>query len=237
MREFETGQGEVDIEHVYSSRLDVDDYDADEPPESSDDDGDPPFTVKEIIDKQETCPRCVAIRQGLLDDDPATSKRRRRATKNFTLVKNALFRIDGENKRLVVPTVLTKRLISQFHDSLLHGHVGREGVLHQLRDSFYWSQMQRDVDDYISECLDCRKAETTPTKRAGLLQQRHRGGDLEVISIDLFGPFPVNGRYEDRYILVMIDHFSHYLTLSALKAKEATSIVEALIDDIILHGF
>jgi len=85
LREFETGQGEVDIEYVYSSRLDVGDYDADEPPESCDDDGDTPVTVKEIIDKQETCPRCVAIRQGLLDDNPATSKRRRRARKHFTL--------------------------------------------------------------------------------------------------------------------------------------------------------
>jgi len=24
--------------------------------------------------------------------------------------------------------------------------------------------MQRDVDDYISECLDCRKAKTTPVR-------------------------------------------------------------------------
>ena len=35
----------------------------------------------------------------------------------------------------------------------------------------------------------------------------------------------------------MIDTFSHYLTLSVLKTKKATSIVEAFIDDIIVHGF
>ena len=79
--------------------------------------------------------------------------------------------------------------------------------------------MQRDVDDYISECLDYRKAKATPPKRAGLLQQRHRGGDLEVLSIDLFGPLPVSGRDEDRYILVMIDPFSQNPTLSVLKTK------------------
>ena len=91
--------------------------------------------------------------------------------------------------------------------------------------------------DFISECLDCRKAKTAPPKRAGLLQQRYRGGDLEVLSIDVFGPLPVSGRDKNRYILVMIDPFSLYLTLSVLKTKKATSIVEAFIDDIILHGF
>jgi len=69
--------------------------------------------------------------------------------------------------------------------------------------------MQRDVGDYISECLDCHKAKTVPPKCAGLLQQRNRGSDLEVLSTDLFGPLPMSGRDEDRYILGMIDPFSH----------------------------
>ena len=194
LREFETGQDEVDIEYVYSSRLDVDDDDAEEPPESSDDDGDPRSPSKRSSTSKRRAPRCVAISQGLLDDDPATSKRRQLATKSFTLVKNALFRIDGENKRLVVSTVLTTRLVSRFHDSPLHCNVGRKGVIHQLRDRYYWNQMQRDVGDYISGCSDCRKAKPARPKRAGLLQQRHRGGDLEILSIDLFVPLSVSGR-------------------------------------------
>ena len=190
-----------------------------------------PVTTDEIRNAQAADETCQRIREHLASDD---EKLRKNASLKFQVYKDALFHIESDQTvRMVVPESLRYRVIREYHDSPWSGHVGRQATVDQLQRRFYWPNLQADVQKYINSCITCQKARSVRQKRAGLLQQADRGGDLQVLSIDLYGPLP---GHPETYILVMIDPFSHYLTLSILKTKEATSVFEAFKNDILLKG-
>jgi len=66
------------------------------------------------------------------------------------------FTISGEllrwKNRIYVPEGLRQRVIQSEHDSKVVGHFGRERTLELLSRNFYWSNMERDVRKYCSEC-------------------------------------------------------------------------------------
>ena len=189
-----------------------------------------PVSLQEIVREQANCDLCKRIKEHL---SSPLKKTRQRVEKKFVVKDDFLARIEGDEVKLVVPASLRTRLIRQHHDSPISGHVGRNATVDQLQRRFYWPNLAADVGDYVGKCLKCLKAKIPRPRRHGLLQQAERGGDLQVLSIDLIGPLPGRGA---KYVLVMIDPFSHFLTLSVLETKEAISVFEAFVKDILLKG-
>ena len=143
-------------------------------------------------------------------------------------------KIDG-GRTIVVPEDLRSRLIAFYHANPLTGHLGRDATLQLLQDRYFFPHMKIMVQDHINKCIACTQAKSTPPRRFGLIQQAQRGGDLQTLNMDLFGPLPENGE-GPRYILVMYDAFSYYPTLSIINTKEATSIFDAFVKDVPLKG-
>jgi len=72
--------------------------------------------------------------------------------------------------RLLIPCVtdIRKNLFRLAHDTL--GHFGADKSYASLRDTYYWPNMRRDLEQaYIPSCVDCLRNKSRTTKVAGPL--------------------------------------------------------------------
>lgn len=67
---------------------------------------------------------------------------------------------DGMLKRrgrwVVRPDVsLKQKLLSFYHDSVIWGYLGTQATFKMLNSVFYWPGMEKDIREYVRECLVC----------------------------------------------------------------------------------
>jgi RNase H-like domain found in reverse transcriptase/Reverse transcriptase (RNA-dependent DNA polymerase)/Integrase zinc binding domain/Retroviral aspartyl protease/Chromo (CHRromatin Organisation MOdifier) domain len=103
---------------------------------------------------------------------------------------------------------LKHRIISEFHDLPIAGHLGRDRTLAAIAAVFTWPGISQDVANYVQACPTCQQMKPSNQKPAGLLQPipipAHR---WEVLHMDLIGPLPstTNG---NTAILTVVDRLS-----------------------------
>lgn len=107
--------------------------------------------------------------------------------------------------RLVVPRVTKVRetLFRLAHDAL--GHFGCDKTYLSLRDSFYWPNMKRDLEDaYIPGCVDCQRNKSPTSKPAGPLHSLAVPDNrLSCVALDFVGPLPPDEGFD--YLLTITD--------------------------------
>jgi len=84
---------------------------------------------------------------------------------SLSLVNQVLVRKLDSNYQLVVPEVLKCRLFDQAHAGPLAAHLGFERTLAQLRDSYYWPGMSKDVRAWCNACDVCARSRSAPPSR------------------------------------------------------------------------
>ena len=101
--------------------------------------------------------------------------------------------------RLVVPRVNSVReyLYQLAHNAL--GHFGFDKLYSSLRDSYYWPNMRRDLENsYLKSCVDCMKNKDRMTKKAGPLHPLPvPDGRFKHVAIDFVGPLPKEGGFNE----------------------------------------
>jgi transposase InsO family protein len=162
------------------------------------------------------------------------AKVRAKAEKKWRLEDGELFR-RGDVDLRYVPQGLRKRVVEIAHSSPFNMHAGRKSTLQDLKARYYWLNMDKDVAVYVRCCLWCRKAKSVLPRKAGLLQQTLHQHSGSLVSIDLVGPLRPTAQ-GNKYILTVIDAFSHYLIAVPIQAKSAVDVLDAFIQHVVLQG-
>ena len=118
--------------------------------------------------------------------------------------------------RLYVPDdrELRSDLLVEAHDSKVSGHLGGRKTLSQLRRSYYWPEMRKEVIEYVSSCLACATNKPSNQRAAGLLhplpipQQR-----WEQVGIDFVMPLP-RTKHEYNGVMTMVDKLTKMVHLA-----------------------
>lgn len=136
-----------------------------------------------------------------------------------TILEDMLFLREEKNKKwkLIIPENMKEDIIKETHE--IFGHPGRYKTLHAIRDTCTFKNMQRMVGKVVKNCDLCQKTKPINFNPNGPRQSHKPTRNLEVISIDLMGPLPV-GRGGVQYILTLLDPFSKYIKLYALKKQQ-----------------
>ena len=73
--------------------------------------------------------------------------------------------------RLCVPDVdeLRKEIMEGAHFSAYNIHPGSTKMYHDLKDTYWWNGMKRDIIDYVSKCLTCQQVKLEHQRPSGLL--------------------------------------------------------------------
>lgn len=119
------------------------------------------------------------------------------------------------------------------HDLTISGHLGVKRTYERIASKYYWKGLYKDVQEWISTCVDCASKKGTPNRNHELLTIPTTE-PLEIVGFDLMGPFPTSKR-GNRYILVFTDHFTKWVEIFAISRIDALTIAQIFVEQIVLR--
>jgi hypothetical protein len=128
--------------------------------------------------------------------------------------------------KIWIPKSVRNDLLRTFHEEPIAGHLGVRKTYFRMGTRFYWYGMRTDVGKFIKGCVKCQACKNIPipsVPASSLLPK----GPWDIISIDLMGPYPRTAR-QNESLLVVVDMFSKYVEMFALRTATAEKIVECL---------
>ena len=132
-----------------------------------------------------------------------------------------------------------KDLIHAYHTGVVDGnsiqarnssdHFGQNKTLYKLIASYYWANIKKDVEEFVSSCDTCQRAHTTH------LQKIHQALHpitvpikvMSMVGIDLMQLKPYKGYH---YVISTIDYFTN--KMGALKTKSAEEVMTWIFDNL-----
>nr|XP_034322405.1 uncharacterized protein K02A2.6-like [Crassostrea gigas] len=126
---------------------------------------------------------------------------RNRYTHKYWKIKDQLKVVDDlmfKGNRIVVPTVLQPEILKRLHT----GHMGTEKTKRTARNIVYWPNINRDVDEMISQCNTCMDFRNQNPKEP-LVSTPIPEGPWQTVGTDLF-------TLHGSDYLVVTDYYSRY---------------------------
>ncbi|CAI6375307.1 unnamed protein product [Macrosiphum euphorbiae] len=159
------------------------------------------------------------------------SKIEKKADKRFMVFKGILFSVDRHQKyQAMIPESMGHQVIKETHEHF--GHVGTYKIYELLRYQYQLKNMYRNVKKIVKSCDLCQKSKINNQLTRGPLLSNIPEGPRCTVSLDLMGPLP-KGQYNMRYILAIIDIFSKYVKLYAIRRATTDTILKKITDDYI----
>jgi len=157
-----------------------------------------------------------------------------RAWNKYVLNDGYLFRAN----RLCIPVGSVRLLLLQeAHGGGLMGHFGATKTLDVLANHFFWPQMRRDVQRFVSRCTTCQKAKSHLNPHGLYMPLPVPSIPWADISMDFVLGLPRTKRGRDS-VFVVVDRFSkmaHFIPCH--KSDDAVHIADLFFQEIVrLHG-
>ena len=140
----------------------------------------------------------------------------------------------GEFKIALSPQ--RKRQIQNCHNNTC-GHNGVDATVDRLkRQGLSWKYMRSEVRQFIKLCPNCQKMNQLriPIHTSPFVLSAH--APMQRISMDTIGPLMLDGE-NNRYILVITDHFTRWAELYATETTSAIETSYHLLDFFGRYGF
>lgn len=148
--------------------------------------------------------------------------------KNFVLRRDRIYRNTEGGLRWVVPKGCRWQILQKNHDHI--GHFGFEKTLERIKEHYWFSKMRKFVKKYVNSCLECAHNKIPAGKKEGYLHPIPKvSAPFHTIHIDHVGPFVMSKR-KNAYILVIIDAYTKFIVLKAVKNTRSNTSITVLKD-------
>ena len=104
-------------------------------------------------------------------------------------------------------------------------------MLRQLKERFYWPGMYEDVKNWCQTCPTCVTKKSPVPKGRAPMQTFRAGYPMQVIAVDITGPFP-ESEAGNTYVLVVGDYFTKWMEAIPIPDQEATTVAAKLVDEV-----
>ncbi|OWY91369.1 hypothetical protein PHMEG_00040078, partial [Phytophthora megakarya] len=143
-----------------------------------------------------------------------------------SLLTYAIDRFDAP--RVVVPNDkdLRARIIHEYHDTPVGGHLGREKTFSAVSRDFYWPRQYKWVRKWVRTCEICQRVKPSPSSRAPLRSLPIPTDVWRSVSMDFFFGLPPDEKRRNG-VLVFVDRFSkmvHFVPVSAEVTAEESAV-------------
>ena len=130
--------------------------------------------------------------------------------------------------KFVAPFNIRHTLMQLAHDDPMAGHFSVDKSLANLSPVWFWPKMKSDIQSHVGNCEKCLQV-NNPSKyfKAPLQAMPQATYFNQRVHLDLMGPFPSSHVYNHKYLLVIIDAFTHWVETVPLVSKEAHIVAEA----------
>ena len=129
-------------------------------------------------------------------------------------------------------------LLDEAHKSKLTIHPGSTKMYQDLKRTYRWRMMKRDIATYVSKCLTCQRVKIEHQRPAGLLQPLPiPEWKWENITMDFLMGLPRTQRKHDA-VWIIVDRLTksaHFLPMKSTDSLE--TLAKLYINEIVrLHG-
>lgn len=159
---------------------------------------------------------------------PENDEECREIKQNYLIKNNAVYRkVDSNSVRLVVPRSARWQVCKANHDDI--GHLGFAKTLERIQSQFWFTKLRRFVKKYVSACLECafNKDNAARRKEGHIYPIEKISIPFHTVHIDHLGPF-VKSRNGNSFILTIVDGFTKYLFVRAVRNTKTKSTVKIL---------
>ncbi len=134
--------------------------------------------------------------------------------------------------KVVVPKGLRASILYLCHNHPMSGHYASDRTYQRFSRKYFWPGALADVSDYVKACQKCNEFNPPrPQYTKAPLQPIETTNRFELICYDLAGPFIPKTVRGNCYVLIIVDHFSHWPEFVALPDITAPTIATALVDN------
>ena len=128
-----------------------------------------------------------------------------------------------------------KVILNDYHILPSSGHAGVRRMLNNIRKTFYWPGMERDVTEFVSKCKKCQmqKHSTLPVREPMVITTTAQGA-FDKIYLDIVGPLDKD-YYGNVYILSIQCELTKFVEAYALQRKDAVSVAKSFVENFILR--
>ena len=171
----------------------------------------------------------------LLEQREAGEEVEESLTRNYELYEGLLCRTTKaeeesyDSLRPYLPPELHNTIIANYHCSIWGAHRGGQATFREVASRYFWPGMYEEIKDYVSKCDVCQLAKGGQPTRHGLLHGRHYSHAFTQICMDLVGPIHQESGSSEKYLLVILDPFTHFVWIELVDTKHAETIQEAFV--------
>lgn len=163
--------------------------------------------------------------KAILDTD---GKEIRDIIDNYVVKDNKIYRKVGDVLKWVVPNNARWRICQMSHDEA--GHFSVDKTLTKMKENYWFPKMNRFVRKYVAACLNCQYNKASTSKRSGFLHPIPKGNiPFHTLHMDHLGPF-VRSKSGNSYILGVIDGFSKFIFVKAVRDLKSKTTIKILSD-------
>ena len=171
--------------------------------------------IRERLERAQRHDEKLQAIRSILEDD--------HTFQNYTLDNGLIFEKKGEQKLLVVPAGMRDEIIRRAHE---FGHFGVKKTVEKLQQEFSIDKIEKRVQKVIDCCVPCILGAKKQGKQEGQLNPISKeGGPLHTWHTDHVGPLTSTSK-NYKYLLTVIDGFTKYTWIFALKTKSAKETVD-----------
>ena len=125
---------------------------------------------------------------------------------------------DSDSPRILVPhdMELKQRILFEYHDTPVSGHLGRDKTYLAVSRDYYWPQMEKWVRKYVRVCEVCQRTKPSPSLRAPLQSLPIARDCWKSVSMDFIFGLPADKEARTG-VLVIVDRFSKMVHLVPVK--------------------
>lgn len=153
---------------------------------------------------------------------------------NYKIKNDNLFRVTAAGDKWVVPKGVRWQVVKQNHDDI--GHFAFEKTLDKVKASYWFPKMRKFIKKYVESCLECNHSKSIVGKKPGFLHPIDKDGiPFHTIHIDHVGPF-VKSTKGNMFILVIIDAYTKYIYLKAVRNTKTSTTLKVLYDYFSIFG-
>ena len=128
-----------------------------------------------------------------------------------------------------LPASMVPSLLTAMHDDPYQGgHFSTDKMLSKIRLRFWWPHMRESIHRHVQACELCQQYNYSRQKKPGHLHPiAPVASPFHMIGMDFCGPF-LESPSSNRYVLVVTDLFTHFVTAIPLPANSAELTARSL---------